>query len=877
MRWWRRRSSDDFAEEIRAHLVLEADAQRAAGVDAEEATYAARRAFGNVTTVRERHHDAQLAAWVDATWRHVRYAARGLLRRPGFASSAILTLAFGIGVNAALFTVIYSLLVRPLPIPDSERIARVTRDVGGEYGLMSSGDPSLLSWPDYQRLRRENTTLEQLAVHRRESLTLLAGDKVVAVPSQLVSCNFFVTLRIAMVHGRGFALDECASAGDDAVVVLAHGFWQREFGSDAAIVGRRIVLNRQPFTVIGIAAPGFSGIEFERAGLWLPVTSFPRLHPNRASDFMRDMSWLTALGRLRDGTTRDEARADLSAIARREDANWPGRSSTIRVTRATMLPPGDRRGEVTAVVSGVVALGVLALVMACANVMNLLLVRSAARRREIGIRLSLGASRRRLVAQLMVESALLSLLGGGVGLVLAYVLPPLIVLTAPVPVAEVNLDLAPDRWIMAGTALVAFAAALLVGLVPALQATDLQLTSAMRNDVATGRSRSVATRLRGGAVAVQVGASALLLVTAALFLRATQRSLSVNPGFATRGWVTLSFNVEQLGYDSTAERRFMSEMRRTLALTPGITSVGVTQFAPLKGEGRTRVVIDATVPDSLGTLPTLFNAVSGDYFATAGIALVRGRSFDERVVTESTSVPVVVSAAFARAAWGAGEAIGRSLQQFGRTLTVVGIARDVQSVSLGIDDGPYLYTPAYSNTLPGRLLAVRSDLPSASVRAIAERLARAQDASVLVTARGIEEGLAQAAAPIRLAGLFAGSLGGLALILAVIGVYGVVSFGVSQRAREIGIRMALGATRGSVRTLILREGARVVAVGLVAGLLGAAATSQALRSLLVGIAPLDAAAFATATVVLSVAACIAVTIPATRAARVDPVTSLRED
>lgn len=875
MRWWKRRSERDFAEEIEAHLALERDQQLAEGRTPEEARLAARKAFGNVTATQERWVESRRGAWLDSLWRNARFAVRALLRRPGYTFTAVVTLAFGIGVNSALFTVLYSFLLRPLPVRDAARVMSVSRTIHGNYGLRVFGNASMLSYPDFRRLQEGGHTMSDLSAYRHESLTLLAGDRATELQGQIASCNYFRTLRVVMYLGRPLAPDACATGADGGEVVLSYGAWQRHFGGDSSVVGRTIVLNRLPFTVVGIAERGFAGVEVNIAEAWLPITVFPRLHPGQPDDLAADISWLSVVGRLADGATRVGALAELSALARQEDAKWPGRETTLAVERATMLPAGDGRDQVGPSVAAVVALGLLVLAMACANVMNLQLSRAAARRRETGIRLSLGASRPRLVLHLLTESLILAFLGGAVGLTLAYWLPPLVLLTAPVP--EVNLSLAPDGWVLLVTGVVAFGAALLFGLLPAWQSTDLSLTSAMRSAGPTLRVKGGSARVRSIAVGVQVAASALLLVMAALFLRATRLAFTVNPGYATEGVVALQFNLEQLGYDAAGAQRFTDEMQQALSTTPGIRSVAITQFGVLRGRGETVVHIDPSVQDSSADRGTLFNHVSGSYFATMGIPVVRGRPFTEQESAQHTPAPVVVNQAFARAAWGDLDPIGRDISEGDERMRVIGVVRTVQSVALGIDDRPYLYKPAAPDDRLNRLILVRSDLPALSVRSLAEAAALRIEPSVVLTARSIESEMDRAIAPVRIAGLFASGLGAVALLLAVVGVYGVVAFGVSQRSREIGIRIALGATTRSVHRLVLREGGRVIAIGLVVGLVAAALASQVIRSLLFGLDPLDVTAFGAVAILLGGAAAIAVSIPASRAARVDPVTSLREE
>jgi predicted permease len=875
MPWWRRRSALDFAEEIDAHLELEVERNLDAGMAPDDARAAARRAFGNVTQARERFFESKRGAMFERLWRHLRYATRGLVARPGFTLTALITLAFGIGINTALFTVVYSFVFRPLPVRESERVVNVYRTFRGLYSLEVNGRPSMLSYPGYLRLREATRSLENLAVFRGQELTLLSGDGSTHVGAALASCNYFATLYVRMARGRAFTSDECARPNDGPVVVLSHGLWQRQFGADSAIVGRAIVLNRLPFTVIGVAEPGFVGTDFEVAELWVPITMYPSLSAGKANPFEGDASWLEAVGRLRPGVSLATARQELGDIARREDASHPGRTTVLTVSPGAMMNFPEAREQGAIVLIGIVAVAVLVVIMACTNVMTLLLARATARRREIGIRLSLGASRRELIGQLMIESAVLALVGGAAGLLLAYWLPPLIALS--IPQQRLHLELSPDVAVIAYSGLLSLGTAFLFGLLPALQATDLHLTAAMRTEGAAGGGRGGGARMRGTAVGVQVATSAFLLVIAALFLRATQRALASDPGFTTQGVVALSFNLEQLGYDSLRARLFLDEMRRELSALPGARAVALASSLPFHGRNMTVVRTDPTKPSGEPNLPTLINRVTGDYFEALGIPIVRGRAFNARDERAANPRASVVSETFAREAWGSSDPIGREFDGDGTRFEVVGVARDVHSVSVGSADGAFMYEAAHPMAVGGLMVVVRTSSSAPMISAAAERLVRTIDPSVLVDAETLDERLAASLRPVQLTAVVASALGLLALLLALVGVYGVVNYGVSQRTREIGIRIALGASRRKVQGLVLRQGGRVVAIGMGVGIALAAAASQIIRSLLFGVSTLDPLAFLGVTAMLFMAAALAVWVPARRAARLDPAITLREE
>lgn len=874
--WKTRRSEQDFASEIESHLAIETDRLIAQGLSPENAQHEARKQFGNVTKQQE-HFQESRTLLLETAWRHLRYAFRTLARRPAFAITTIVTLAFGIGANSALFTLLYSLLLRAPAVGDPAHYVNVMRQVRGEnYSLMVKGRSSMLSWPDYQRLQQGTANLEHIAVYRAQSLSLESGERSVSVNGEFASCNYFTAARVSMSLGREFAAEECAARGAGSSVVLSHAYWQSRFGGDRAIIGRTLRINRQPFVVVGVAADGYGGITFTPADMWVPVTMYGTLFPANQSDFETDVSWLSAFGRLRPDASTAAAAAELTNLARAEDALRPGRKSTIRVTTGSQaVDPDDRQGILAATTAAVVV-GGLVLLMCCANVMNLLLARASARRREIGIRLSLGASRARLIAQLMAESGVLAVAGGALGLAMAWYVPPLIRATAPDQ--NLNLVFTPDTVVIAATTAIALGSAILFGLIPALQSTNLQLTAAMRNDSGLGAVRISTSRWRNAAVVAQVSISALLLVTAAMFLRATQRSTTVNPGYEIATVSTVTFDLQEANYDSTRTRILLEQLRERLSTAPGVQSVAVTQVTPLRGQARTmvRVSRDGSVEGNL--MNTLVNSVSPEYFETLRVPLVAGRTFAKR--ENSNPEAVIVSEAFANAAWPGASAIGKSFAEdvpgSRRSMTVIGVVPDLQTTSLGTDDGPYYYTSASRDFDVPKLL-VRASIPPTQVHALATRITAEIDPALVVATRALQEDLQREIAPVKVASKVASVVGLVAMLLAAVGVYGVIAFAVSQRSREIGIRMALGATRRSVQAMMFRQGARVVGLGLAIGIVLAAGMSQAIRSILFGLSAVDTIAFVAVTVLLSLVATIAIGIPAARASRVDPVVSLRED
>lgn len=869
---------EEFGQEIQAHLDLEAARLVSRGVPAEAARDQARRTFGNVTAVQERFYESRRWRWLEWLRQDLAYALRGLRASPVFTITALLTLAGGIGFNTALFSLLYSLGVRSLPLPEPERVATVFQEFRGSVSREVNGSVYMLSWIEYQAQRDRNRSFEALAAHAQMQATL-GGERAAAAQITLASCNYFAALRVRVALGREFVEEDCSRSGGAAVAILSDAFWRRRFGADSGVVGKTVLLNQLPFDIIGVVEPGFGGTELQPNQLWIPVTMQPALTHGKNDQLPREMSWLNVTGRLLPGVREVEAAADLTVIARQLDSQHPGRETQVLVHRATFGNNPEMRQVGGILAIGVMAMGGLVVLVCCANLMNLLLARAQIRRRELGIRLALGAGRRRLIGQLLTESLLLALLGGAAGLLVAEWFPRFII--GLLPLDGIQLDLRPDLRVLGFALLTSVLAAVAFGLAPAFRATNLSLTSALRNEGAGSHGPRGTSRMRGVVVAVQMAGSTLLLVLAALFVRGMMRAATMDPGYATRGIISVAINPGELGYDVARVRSVYDELSLRLGALPSVQALALTSKLPLLGRTSTPVLVESP---TAGAEPTNVQAdfaeISSGYFAAMSLPIVRGRAFTESDASASSDRPVVVSEAFVREAWHSADALGRRFRIGAIAYVVQGVARDVHNVTLGRPDGPFVYFPRAGTGLIGEMgstILLRISGPYDAVTASIPEIVRQVDPALALQVETMEDRLALETLPTRLAGMLSGLFGLLALAMAVIGVYGVVSYGVSQRRREIGIRLALGATSRDVTALVVRQAVVVAAAGVGVGLLVAAGASQLVRSMLFGLSPLDPEALAVAILLLAAVAGIAMFVPARRAARIDPAVTLREE
>lgn len=732
---------------------------------------------------------------------------------------------------------------------------------------------------EYETYRDEARTLSDVLAHSNPTETTLGGGSPLQFFGIMVSCNYFDLLAQPPMLGRALTAEDC-SLGSPPVVVLGHELWTNRFDADPAIVGRNIELNRRLFTVVGVAAEDTYGGSYLKPGYFAPLGAEPLL--SRTSRYADDgFHWLTLLGRRDPGASLEQARAELDVIASRLDRQDPGRATRVRVERATpsAIPPGARLGATGA---AAVLMGAFALILliACANVANLLLARGTARSQELGIRVSLGASRARMVRQLLTESLLISVTGGIVGCAVAFQIFPLAAAVLPmllppeIPALALDVDLSPDYRVMSFAMLLTVATGALFGLAPALSVSKPDLHSVVKQGSAGSGGHRRGRRLRGTLVGVQVALSMTLMIAAGLLLRGMQAAYMVDPGFAYDNVSYVTFGLNGLSYEADEAALFRERLRAEVAALPGVDAVAYGADPPLGEEisgGNIRLLGEAETEARFAET----NGVGPGYFSLVGIPIVRGRTFTEAEVSsparDGDLRPVIVTESTARNLWPEADPLGRTLLLRDDRLQVVGIARDAQVSTLGSIPPYYLYLPG-----SGKLL-VKSRAEFASVAAGIYSIVRSIDPSLAVTVLPLEANIGWQRGLAAGIAIFGAALGGLALVLAAVGIYGVVAYSVARRFREIGIRMALGAQVRDVLATVLRQTMRPVAIGAVVGIAAVLLVSRVLAGVLFGASPLDPIGIGgSGLFVLGVAAAAGV-LAARPAMRADPTVALRDE
>ena len=808
----------------------------------------------------------------------VRYGLRMLWRTPGFTIVAVVSLALGVGLNTAIFSIVNVMLIRPVPVvKDQNRVVWLRAPI---------------SYPDYLDYKEKTQSFEGMAAATGTSEFSLQGTRgPEVIKGEFVTENYFDVLKVGALKGRTFAKEEGQTPAP--VVVLSEHLWRTHFDSDSSIIGRQISLNGLNFTVIGVAPKDFIGTEVGlNRELWVPLRMQPVLNPPeaaRAADPVssrfqsRDSHWLAVFARLAPGVSREQAGSDLNNIARSVAEAYQGRVSpeTLRSVQLLTMSGGmDPRDQAEALPLAGIVMAVVALVLliACANIAGLLLARAAVRRRETAIRQALGATRPRLVRQWLTESVLLGIGGGVFGLILAlWVNQLLLSYLQTTPLA--SLDLGLDWRVLAFTLLVSVVTGIVFGLAPAIQASRLDIVTALKDEDAQ-RAGSRRSRLRTAFVTAQVTMSVVLLVGAGLFIRSLQSANTIDPGFRVDRALTVPINLGLLRYKEAEGENFYRNLLARVQAQPGVECASLVRFAQLGfSYAQFQVFVEGRGDrkDDEG-FSTGFNVVGPNYFRTMETALLRGRDFSDADRKGAPEV-VIINQTLAAALWPNEDALGKRVSVSGSKgpfLEVVGVARDGKYRSLGETPHPYIYQPLLQSYDPKMILVVRTTgEPQSVVTSVREQIRALEGNLPIADVKTLREQVDLSLFPSRVAAWTLGGFGFLALLLAAIGIYGVVSYSVAQRTREIGLRRALGAKERDVLKLVLGEGFLVISLGLVLGLLLAAAATRLIGGFLYGIAPTDPLTFVGVPLLLGLVALGACYIPARRATKVDPLVALR--
>jgi predicted permease len=804
----------------------------------------------------------------------VRYGLRMLAKSPGTTAMAVLTLALGIGANTTIFSWVRALLLEPLPA------AREAQHLAVVSLTSPDGSETSLSYPDYVDYRDRNAVLEGLTAYDLQAVNLGGGDKPERLWGMIVSGNYFDVLGVSPRPGRGFLPDEDKEPGAHPVAVISHGLWQRRFGGDPALVGRDVTLNNHPFKIVGIAPPDFHG-NYPGLSLdvWVPLMMQNVVVPGADRLKMRGNHWLDGTVRLKPGVSRQQAQAEMTALADRlgqERGSAPGRSPRFGLIPLGRSGAGEILGPVLFALLGVVT---VVLLIACANIANLMLAKASQRRREAAVRLALGASRARLVRQFLTESVMLSLLGGAAGLLMTQWTSGLLLLLVPPTEFPVSFTIPLDGKIFLFSLVVSLATGILFGLAPALQASAADPSPAMKGDESpAGRHRGRA-RLRGALVVAQVSLSLILLVCGGLFLRSFDRARRFDTGFTAKGVLLASLDLFPSGYDVERGRALYRQILERMPSLPGVESVSLGRKIPLSFQGTSSnsLVVEGYTPAKDEEAWAFYNVVAPGYFRTLRVPLAEGRDF-EASDGEQAQLVTIVNESFARRYWKGQDAVGRRIQYGEDWVTVIGVARDEKYHKLDEAPAPYMFLSVPQFYRPDMTLHLRVKGDPMALAPAVQREILALDAGLPVfSVRTLEASVGAARMPQRLGGLLLGSFGTLALLLASVGLYGVMAFSVSQRFREVGIRMAVGATPGDILRMILGQGMLLAGIGVALGLAGSIVAGRLLADLLFGVSALDPLTILGVPALLSAVALLACYLPARRATRVEPSAALRTE
>jgi putative ABC transport system permease protein len=822
----------------------------------------------------------------------LRFGLRMMRKAPGYTAVATLALALGIGLNTAILSTVNGFVIRPLPVEKADEL--VAPFMG------SKKEPQVWGWfsyLNYMDLRQQNKSLSGLLAWTMVSAGISASDgrnsgdsgRAEVAWGELVSDNYFEVLGVKPILGRGFSPEEDRMPNTHPVVVLSHSLWQQRFNADPRIVGRTIYLNGSPFTVIGVAPVTFRGVKFAlRQSFWVPLMMSVKFGVN--GDWVSNRAWgrFTLLGRLKPGVTLAQAEADLNLIAENLAKQYPNSNAETKVQVASEMDARftDFSGWLKFISLVALCVAGLALLVACANVANLMLARAATRSKEIGIRLAIGAGRFRIIRQLLTESILLSLCAGALGWVFAYWGTDLIHVSFPPSPYPIELEFNPDLYVLKWMLIVSLLTGVIFGLAPAWWASKPDLVAVIKGEIGGQSQGKWRRKLSGVLIVAQVAISVVVLICAGLFLRSLNKALNIDPGFSTDNLVTMMLDPGSLGYDETAGKRFYMEALRRIEAQPGVRAAALASFLPLSDSNSLQgPVLKEREPDALtGQGISIYcNWVAPKYFTALKTSLVMGRDFTDRDKSDAPGV-VIVNQEFARKFYGSEQdALGKRIRLWwsgGPLMEIVGIAKDGLYLSLYEDPRPYMFLPVYQLYNPRMTLLVSAN-SAVDLKAIAEgtrrEITRLDERVPVFGVFMAEQNMSYAYWSHRLAAGLASVFGLLVLLLATMGLYSVMTYVVSQRTREIGIRMALGAQVGDVLKLVLRQGLKLVLLGVALGTGGALLVTQLVKNLLLNVSATDPLTFVMIAALLTLVALLACWIPARRATRVDPMIALRTE
>jgi predicted permease len=801
-----------------------------------------------------------------------------LMKRPGFTLTVVMTLALGIGANATIFTWMKVVLFEPLPgIERPDQLVEI-------WGATRHNSALSTSYVDYLDFRDRNTTLSGLMAHQVLPMNLGHGEKPERVRGAVVSGNYFDVLGVKALIGRTFAPEEDRTPNAHPVAVIGYGLWQRRFGMDARIVGQKMALNEHDFTIIGVAPADFaSPFAGDAIDVWTLVMMKDYVARPHFSLTDRSSRWLMVMGRLKPGATVQQARANIASVARQLEESYPQTNEQLGVeVYSVAQSPYSLKRSLQSSLAILMAAVAVVLLIACANVANLLLARAASRRKEIAVRVALGGSRMRLMRQMLTESLVLASIGAGIGLALAFWTARFLQTFLPPNASGEHFRTTPDATVFAFTIALTVMTTLLFGLAPTVQASRPDLVTGLKEGTAPIGRGQHRISLRHGLVVTQIALSMIALISAGLFVRSLREAYKANPGFDPDHVLLAAFDPFLSGYDETRGREFYRQLVERVRALPGVQSATLARRLPLtlSNIGFASVTIDGYAPAPDEDMRLNYETVGPRYFQTMRIPLVGGRDFDERD-RENAHRVAIINETMARRYWphsGALGAIGQRLKLTNDWLEIVGVAKDVKNRSLSESPRPLLYLPLVQDYRSNMILVARTSMnPEQAFHGVQTVVSSLDSGMPMFDAKTFEQHIGVSVFLRRMAATLLSIFGLLALSLAALGLYGVMAYSVSQRTRELGIRISIGAKQSDVLKLVLGQTLVLAAIGIAGGLVTAIAVTRFAGTLLYGVSPADPATFTLIAALLLFVSLVAGYFPARRAMRIDPMIALRSE